>query len=104
MIGITVGILADIIFGAVLGIIFVYFLKFTNHQNIIIKGWGFGVFAWLFFFGILMSNLPGAQGTIPVDALAHFSVFIGHSIYGIMMGFSAKVLLDRYNLVSDEWK
>jgi uncharacterized membrane protein YagU involved in acid resistance len=98
--GNIVGILADIVFGAILGIIFIYFIKLTNHKNIIIKGWGYGMIAWLFLFGILLTNLPGAQETIPKDALSNFSAFIGHSIWGISMGIFTKILLNKYNLLS----
>lgn len=99
--GNAVGFLADIVFGAILGIVFVYFLKFTNHKNIIIKGWGCGIFAWLFLFGILLANLPFARETLPKDALSNFSAFIGHSIWGISTGIFTKVLLNKYDLLSD---
>jgi uncharacterized membrane protein YagU involved in acid resistance len=102
-VGNLVGFLADIIFGAILGIAFVYFLKFTSHKNIIIKGLGFGIFAWLFLFGILLGNLPGAQQTVPKEALGNFSAFIGHSIYGISLGIYTKILLNKYDLLSEGW-
>lgn len=97
--GNMVGFLADAIFGALLGVIFVYFLKGTTHKNILIKGWGFGIAAWLFLFAMLVGNLPGTQTTMPKDALSSFSAFIGHSIWGIITGLSAKKLLKRYGFL-----
>jgi uncharacterized membrane protein YagU involved in acid resistance len=96
--GNLVGVLADTIFGALLGITFVYFLKWTNHKNIVIKGWGFGIAAWLFLFAMLVGSLPGTQTTIPKDALSNFSAFIGHSIWGISTGLLAKILLTKFEV------
>lgn len=98
--GNVVGVLADIVFGGLLGIVFVYFLKTTNSKSIIIKGWGYGMAAWLFLFGFMLHNLPQMQ-IAPREALGNFSAFIGHSIYGISMGIYAKLLLNKYHLLSE---
>lgn len=98
--GNAVGFLADIVFGGLLGVAFVYFLKYTNIKNIVIKGWGYGMAAWLFLFGIMLHNLPQMQ-MAPREALGNFSAFIGHSIYGISMGIFVQILLKKYNLLSE---
>lgn len=98
--GTIVGFLADIVFGGLLGIAFVYFLKYTNTKNIVIKGWGYGMAAWLFLFGIMLHNLPQMQ-IVPKEALGNFSAFIGHSIYGISMGIYLIILLKKYNLLTE---
>lgn len=93
-----IGITADLIFGGILGIGFIYFIKYTSSKNMIIKGWGVGMTAWLFLFGIMFHNLPSVE-MIPHDALSNLSAFIGHSIFGISMGIFAKVLLKKYDLL-----
>ena len=90
--GNSVGLLADIIF--------VYFLKYTNSKNVVIKGWGYGMAGWLFLFGMMFHNLPQIQ-TAPKEALGNFSSFIGHSIFGISMGIYASILLKIYDLLSE---
>lgn len=103
-IGNMVGFLADMVFGAMLGILFVYLLKATNQKSIIIKGWIFGIIAWLFLFGMLVGNLPGSQSTAPKDALSNISAFIGHSIYGISLGIYAQFLLKKFQFLPDGWR
>jgi len=98
--GNTVGFLADIVFGGLLGIVFIYFLKYTNSKNIVIKGWWYGIAAWLFLFGMMLHNLPQMQ-TAPKEALGNFSAFIGHSIYGISMGIYVKILMKKNNLLNE---
>lgn len=97
--GNVVGFLSDIVFGALMGIVFIYFLKFTNSKNFLIKAWGFGMAAWLLLFGILFHNLPGSQAMAPKDAISNISAFVGHSIFGISMGIYAQILLKRSNKV-----
>ena len=97
--GNTVGILADIVLGAVIGIVFVYFIKFTNHKNFLIKAWGIGMAAWLLLFGIVFHSLPGTDHLAPQEALSNLSAFIGHSIFGISIGIYAQILLKRFGVV-----
>lgn len=102
--GHVVGLLGDIIFGAAIGIVFVYFIKYTNTKNFIIKGWGMGMAAWLLLFGILLHTLPGSHTSAPKDTLSNFSAFIGHTIFGISMGIYAQVLLRKYGLLEEGWR
>lgn len=99
--GNLVGFLGDIVFGAVIGMVFIYFIKFTNPKNFLIKAWGMGLAAWLLLFGILLHTLPGSLTTAPKDALSNLSAFLGHSIFGISMGVYAQILLKKYELLSD---
>ena len=96
--GNVVGILGDITFGAVVGIFFVYFVKYTNTKNFLIKGWGIGLATWLLIYAILYRALPSSAASAPKDALSNISAFFGHSILGISMGIYAQILLKRYGL------
>lgn len=97
--GNMVGILADIVFGAVVGIFFVYFVKYTNTKNFLFKGLGIGLATWLLIHAILYGALPSSAASAPKDAISNFSAFIGHSILGISLGIYAQVLLKKYDLL-----
>ena len=57
-VGTILGILADMGTGALLGVLFVHFLRWTGGKNPLIKGVGLGVGAWLLLFGIMFHTLP----------------------------------------------
>lgn len=99
--GHVVGILGDIVFGASIGIVFVYFIKYTNTKNFLIKSWGMGMAAWLLLFGILLHTLPGSTTSAPKDALSNFSAFFGHFIFGISMGIYAQIFLKKFGLFEE---
>ena len=96
-VGNIVGILADTVMGALIGVLFVYFLKYTNTKNIILKGWGMGLAAWLLLFGVIYHTLPFGVIAAPKDALSNLSAFIGHSILGFSMGVASNLLLKKYD-------
>lgn len=95
-VGNIVGILADTVMGAIIGVLFVYFLKCTNTKNIILKGWGIGLAAWLLLFGVIYHTLPFGVEAAPKDALSNLSAFLGHSILGFGLGITADLLLKKY--------
>ena len=53
-----IGFLADLALGALLGVLFAFFLLWTHGKNPAIKGLGIGIGAWLFLFGIMYHTLP----------------------------------------------
>lgn len=83
--GTALGLLVDLITGALLGILFGLLIRWSGSKNYIIKGWGVGLIAWLFLYGIVYHNLPYTKPSAPSDALSNISAFIGHSIFGITM-------------------
>lgn len=91
--GSIVGGLADITMGAILGVVFVLFLRLGRDRNIILKGCGFGLGAWLLLFGLLMHTLPETRNVVSKDALSVLSNFIGHTIFGLTLGLLASRLL-----------
>ena len=82
--GNIVGLLVDAVVGSLLGIAIGFFLKWRGKSYYILKGWGAGVMAWLFMYGLLFHNLPFTKGNAPKEALSNLSAFIGHSIFGIV--------------------
>jgi hypothetical protein len=80
--GLVVGSIADLAIGALLGIPVVYFLRYTGKDHAVIKGLGYGHFAWVLFYGAL-GSLFGAQGVFPLNASTNLSAIINHSLYGM---------------------
>lgn len=82
--GNVVGFLVDAVVGAFFGVLIGLLLEWRGQRNYIIKGWGVGLMAWMFFWGILYHNLPFTKANAPGEALSNISAFIGHSIFGIV--------------------
>ncbi|MEL7565002.1 MAG: hypothetical protein AAGU27_08990 [Dehalobacterium sp.] len=88
MIGSIVSFLADYIYGAFLGVIFVYIIYLTGKNFLIIKGLIFGSFLWVFSFGGL-GSLPivTLQEVISADTI-YYLLF--HLVFGITLGILVK--------------
>ena len=98
--GAIVGIPADMIMGALIGVVFVYFLKWTEDKNPILKGWGTGLAAWLLLYGFFWHNLPTVQQKgAPGDVLSNLSALLGHSVFGLALGIYAWYLMKWQGLV-----
>lgn len=91
--GNILGVLADLCMGALLGVFFVHFLRWTGGKNPVLKGLGIGLGAWLLLFGIVFHSLPLTQSTAPKEALSNMSAFVGHAIFGLTLGFAGSKLL-----------
>lgn len=88
--GLVISFLADYIYSAFLGIIFIYFIYLTGKHFSIIKGLIFGLFLWFFSFGGLRSlEIVKLQELAPVDAM--YQVLF-HLVFGITLG----ILVKRY--------
>ena len=79
--------------GALLGVLFVHFLRWTGGKNPLIKGVGLGIGAWLFLFGIMFHNLPHTAGAAPKDVMSNLSGLIGHALFGFALGYFTSKLL-----------
>lgn len=80
--GNILGLMADLIIGAMLGVVVGLTIKWTGPKNYLIKGLGVGLVAWLLFFGVLLHNLPHIKDTAPVGVLPNILAYIGHAIFG----------------------
>jgi len=96
--GIVLGLLADLAMGGLIGVTFIHFLRWTRGRNPILKGIGFGIAAWLLLYGIIFHNLPQTITRAPEDAFSNLSAFVGHSLFGLSLGFCAGRLLDYTGL------
>ncbi len=79
--GWILGALADMITGAIFGVILLYFIKLAKKDYLYLKGLGFGWFIWLSLFGFVI-NLHVVRIT-PTDLGSSLSAFIEHSIFGL---------------------
>ena len=89
-IGSVTSFIADYIYGAFLGIIFVYWVHRTGKRYLLMKGLIYGGFLWLFSFGGLRS-LPVVtlREYVPSQTL-YYLVF--HLVFGVTLG----LLTERY--------
>ncbi|MEW6184060.1 MAG: hypothetical protein AB1500_12980 [Bacillota bacterium] len=83
--GTVLGVIVDLSVAGVFGVIMGLLLEWRGRNSYVLKGWGVGITAWLFFYGILYHNLPHTIAYAPSDPLSNISTFIGHSIFGITM-------------------
>lgn len=81
--GNILGFMIDGVVGGMLGVLVGLLIEWRGRANYIIKGWGVGLAAWMFFYGVLYHNLPFTAASAPAVAMSNISAFIGHSIFGI---------------------
>jgi ABC-type xylose transport system permease subunit len=81
-----IAVIGHLIFGAVLGVIFAYFIKKTSDESLILKGCGFGAAVWLVTLGLgSFFKLPHFKMTAPSDC---FFILIDAVCYGVVLAFS----------------
>lgn len=88
----TVGMLADIGTGSLLGIPLVWFMKNKGKDNFLLKGAGYGILLWIVMCGGLSHysffSLKSKKCTAP------FSTFWEHLIYGLVTSYTAVKFAD----------
>lgn len=88
LLGSVVSFLADYVYGAFWGILFVYLIYLTGKHACIIKGLIFGAFLWFFSFGALRSlAVVKLREVFPGDVL-YYLLF--HLIFGLALGLLTK--------------
>ena len=91
--GSVVGSVANYIYGAFWGIIFVYSVYFTGKRYLIIKGFIFGAFLWLISFGGLRSlPIVKLREVMPENVL--YYLFF-HLVFGLALGLLVKEFGER---------
>lgn len=84
---VVIGLLANLIVGALLGILFLYLLKMTGVRFIITKGLLFGLFVWVAVYGVLRAwHITSVAKDRPVHVL--FAV-LAHLAFGLLLGLLA---------------
>ena len=83
----VLGILADMGTGALLGVLFVHFLRWTGGKNPLIKGVGLGIGAWLFYLASCFTTCLVRPVLHPIDVTSNLSGLIGHAIFGFALGY-----------------
>lgn len=83
LLGITIGIMADLCIGGMLGTFIGIGIDWQEGKNYILVGLGVGIVAWLMLYGIVLHNLPQTIKNAPHDAFTTVVAFLGHEIYGL---------------------
>lgn len=73
-----------------IGSMFAYFLVWVTSRKILFKGWMFGTTPYFVIY--LLTSLFQIPGTVPVPFSTALSNYITSSIFGVVMGYSFKVL------------
>jgi len=81
---------ATVFFYGLSGIIFIYLIKIVTSENLIFKGFLFGITTW--FFSYTITYLFKIPELSRISFLTAFSNFIGAVIYGIALGYVLKIL------------
>lgn len=88
-------IVSHLIFSGGLGIIFAYLLPKVTSENLLFKGWTFGVFAWFIIYAITF--LLKAEGIVTIPLRTAISNFVEASIFGIVLAIFIEWLTNKYS-------
>ena len=84
--GELMGFVASKVYGALLGVVFIYLLVFTGHRFFVAKGLIYGAAIWLLSYGGLAS-IPMVRLSVhqrmPLEILL---IFFLHLLYGLTLG------------------
>lgn len=85
---IIIGQLSHLVFAASLGVLFIYLIKSFKTENLIFKGWFFGIFIW---FGVhVIVNLFDFQPLRHIPLSQIISDFFTASVFGIVLSWVVK--------------
>lgn len=92
-----VGWAAHLMTGALLGMLLCFFISVTSSRFWIIKGWGAGVFTWLFLLSLgTFFKMPIFVTVHPKSALA---LLIGGSFWGLTAVYVLKIITDDFKTI-----
>jgi len=91
--GSGLGFLMDYLYGAFLGVVFIFLISRVEEQYIQIKGLLYGSFVWFFSYsGIRALPVVKLRGAGEIDAFLEFLV---HLVFGLGIGLTIQIL-NRY--------
>lgn len=80
--------IVQILFTAMLSIVFAYLFPVISGRNYLFKGWIFGIMAWFAIYAVgMLFDLPMFERILTNTAISHFII---SSIYGIVLAISLK--------------
>lgn len=89
-VSLATGFIADFTIAAFFGVLLLYLLRFTGKDYAILKGVGFGLVAYIIFYGLLMA-LDVTRASL-LTPLPNLLLFIPHVIFGALTAY----LLERF--------
>jgi len=90
--GVIMGFVGTKVYGAFLGVVFIYFLTFTGRRFFLTKGLLYGAFLWLFSYGGLASLPIVKLSVYPRMPLENLFFFFLHLLFGLSLGYFIKTL------------
>lgn len=80
--------LEQILFSGFMGIIFSYLLLSLTNDDLLLKGWIYGIFSWFFIYAISIAiRLPNLESHSYASTVSHF---ITASVYGLVLAIALK--------------
>ncbi|HEX2952444.1 MAG TPA: hypothetical protein VHR47_00495 [Bacillota bacterium] len=93
LVGAVIGSIANHIYGAFWGIVFVYLIHLTGMRYLLLKGLVFGAFLWMVSFGGIRSlPIVALREIVPGD-VPYYLFF--HLVYGLTLGWLVKRFGER---------
>ena len=93
----AIGLLGQLIFTGVLGIVFAFLLPAFSSRLYLFKEWLFGVASWFVIYAI--NHLYRVEGTFPILLKTAFSNVVGASIFGLVVAWSLAWIDKRREIV-----
>ena len=90
LIGSVASFLADNIYSAVLGVIFLYLLLSTGQRFLLVKGLIYGAFLWLFSYGGMRSLSVVQLRNVPTESWDIIIQFLLHRVWSRLGWFTQK--------------
>ena len=92
-----IGLIAQLVIGAMFGVVFAFVEKFTSSRYYIVKGVFFGAVLWFLLTGF------GTMWRLPVfsdmPTYSAYSTLTGSLIYGLALAYTMKLLEKHTNLL-----
>jgi len=80
---IIIGAVADLTVTGLLGVLFLYFIKFTGLDFLFLKGIGFAMLVWVGLMGVVVG--PYVEAKLPQDPSGIFVTIVAHFVFGVSL-------------------
>jgi len=87
------GLSGHLIWGGLLGIVFVYLIPYVKHRHLTLKGLLYGWSIWFFIYGLTL--LFKVEPTLNLPLMTPISDFVGATIYGLVIAWGANRLVEK---------
>ena len=80
---VIIGAVADLTVTGLLGVLFLYFIKFTGLDFLFLKGIGFAMLVWVGLMGVVVG--PSLEAKLPQNPSGIFVTIAAHFVFGVAL-------------------